>query len=135
MTYREKLQQEHPESVGEYVGGCECCPSDWGNASWTASTTSESSSKVGREQSWRIRMQTFNYQVLRQKTRMPLITIYRSPKDYPGKYVARVFDLNIPTLLAVTADTLEEIRKCVPAIMHRMPRRPEDDPCIVEAYV
>ena len=30
MTYREKLQQEHPGSVGDYVGGCECCPSDWG---------------------------------------------------------------------------------------------------------
>lgn len=31
MTYREKLQQEHPESVGEhYLGGCESCPSDWG---------------------------------------------------------------------------------------------------------
>ena len=31
MTYREKLQQEHPESVDEYyLGGCESCPSDWG---------------------------------------------------------------------------------------------------------
>lgn len=31
MTYREKLQQEHPESVGEYyLGGCGGCPSDWG---------------------------------------------------------------------------------------------------------
>lgn len=80
-------------------------------------------------------MQTFDYLTLRKNTRVPIITIYRNPKDYPGKYVARVFDINIPTMLAVTADTLEEIRKCVPPGMRRFRRRQEDDPCIVEAYV
>ena len=80
-------------------------------------------------------MQTFDYQALRKNTRVPIITIYRNPKDYPGKYVARVFDINIPTMLVAVADTLEEIRKCVPHEMHRLRRRQEDDPCIVEAYV
>lgn len=31
MTYREKLQKEHPERVDEkYVGGCACCPDFYG---------------------------------------------------------------------------------------------------------
>lgn len=31
MTYREKLMKEHPNSVNDsFVGGCECCPRDWG---------------------------------------------------------------------------------------------------------
>lgn len=31
MTFREKLQKEHPDAVGpEYVGGCEGCPESYG---------------------------------------------------------------------------------------------------------
>lgn len=31
MTYREKLQQEHPEAVSvEYIGGCKGCPNTYG---------------------------------------------------------------------------------------------------------
>lgn len=38
MTCREKLHIEHPESVGgEFVGGCEACPADYGysDAHWS----------------------------------------------------------------------------------------------------
>lgn len=31
MTYRERLQKEHPENVDEvYIGGCKGCPCDYG---------------------------------------------------------------------------------------------------------
>ena len=31
MTFKEKLQQEHPEAIGEkYDGGCKNCPYDYG---------------------------------------------------------------------------------------------------------
>lgn len=31
MTFKEKLQMEHPECVNEgFGGGCECCPDDYG---------------------------------------------------------------------------------------------------------
>jgi hypothetical protein len=33
MTFREKLKEQHPESVGEqFMGGCDCCPYDYGYA-------------------------------------------------------------------------------------------------------
>ena len=80
-------------------------------------------------------MKAFDLAELRRKTRLPIIVIFRSPKDYPGKYVARVFDLNSPTMLAVTADTLEEIRGCVPEGMTRFPRSAADDPAIVESWL
>ena len=72
---------------------------------------------------------------LRKWTRMPIIAIYKHPKDYPDKYVARVFDIDRPTFLAVTADTLEEIRGCVPEGMHRVPRSQNDDPTVVESWI
>lgn len=80
-------------------------------------------------------MKAFDFAELRRKTRLPIIVIFRSPKVYPGKYVARVFDLNVPTMLAVTADTLEEIRGCVPEGMHRVPRSELDAEGVVESWI
>ena len=37
----------------------------------------------------------FDYNRLVRQTTMPIITIFNSPTDYPGKYVARVFDVGI----------------------------------------
>lgn len=72
---------------------------------------------------------------LRKRTRMPIIAIFKHPKDYPDKYVARVFDIDRPTFLAVTADTLEEIRECVPEGMQRVPRSKLDAKEIVESWI
>ena len=80
-------------------------------------------------------MKAFDLAELRRKTRLPIIVIFRSPKDYPGKYVARVFDLNAPTMLAVTANTLDGIRGCIPEGMTRFPRSAADDPVIVESWL
>ena len=72
---------------------------------------------------------------LRKRTRMPIIAIYEHPMDYPDKYVARVFNIDRPTFIAVTADTLEEIRGCVPEEMHWFPRSGTDNPAIVEYWL
>lgn len=40
----------------------------------------------------------------------PMIAIYANPKDYPGKYVARIFDLDKPTNTILLKDTLEELQ-------------------------
>lgn len=66
---------------------------------------------------------------------MPMIAIYNHPTDYPDKYVARVWDCNIPTHLIATADTLEEIRATIPPNMTRLPSMAGDDPCIVEVWL
>ena len=77
----------------------------------------------------------FDLKELRKRTRMPVITIFWNPKDLPNKYVARVFDLDRPTMLAAVADTLEDIRSCVPEGMVRFPRTEKDDPVVVESWM
>lgn len=71
---------------------------------------------------------------------MPLITIYKNPADYPGKFIARLFDIkkgkHRPTEIVVVADNLFEIRKKIPREqMFIIDRDPQDDPCIVEMWI
>lgn len=78
----------------------------------------------------------FNYTLMRQSVKVPLIVIYKNPSDFPGKYVARLFNLDVPTKMCAIADTYQEILKAIPRqIMVRFPRNMEDDKCIVETWV
>lgn len=77
----------------------------------------------------------FSYEHISKVTRMPLITVYNSPTDYPGKFVARLWDIDKPTAFVATADTLDELRDSIPDAMHRLDRRQDDDPCIVEVWI
>jgi len=70
-----------------------------------------------------------------QITRLPLICVYNNPSDYPGKYVARVWDVDRPTNLVAIADSLEEIREAKPPEMMIMDRMQNDDPVIVETWI
>ncbi|WP_089610078.1 hypothetical protein [Dehalobacterium formicoaceticum] len=67
--------------------------------------------------------------------RVPIIVIYNNPADYPGKFVARLWDVNKPTRYAVVKDTLEEARKAIPYFMWRIGRDEKDDPVIVEIWM
>ena len=42
--------------------------------------------------------------------KLPLITVYEHPEDYPESYVARIFDIDIPTDTVIVKDSLEEIQ-------------------------
>lgn len=77
----------------------------------------------------------FNYARLVKQTTMPIITIFKSPADYPGKYVARVFDVDKPTNLAAVADTYEELQQAIPAGMVKLERNEKDDPVILETWI
>ena len=77
----------------------------------------------------------FDYNRLVRQTTMPIITIFNSPTDYPGKYVARVFDVDKPTTLAAVADTYEELQQAIPAGMVRLERNEKDDPVILETWI
>ena len=77
----------------------------------------------------------FNYARLVKQTTMPIITIFNSPTEYPGKYVARVFDVGRPTNLAAVADTYEELQQAIPAGMVRLERNEKDDPVILETWI
>lgn len=72
---------------------------------------------------------------LRKQTKLPMITVYKHPEDYPEQYVARVWDVNKPTHIIALADTLEELREAIPEGMYNLGRRPQDDPCIVEVWI
>jgi hypothetical protein len=77
----------------------------------------------------------FNTETLNQ-CRVALITVYDcTTKDYPNKYIARLFDINKPTKFIMMSDSLEDLRSLIPEYMHRMNRRLEDDPVILEIFL
>ena len=80
-------------------------------------------------------VRSFDLNSLMQITRLPLICVYNNPSDYPGKYVARVWDVDRPTNVVAIADSLEEIREAKPPEMMIMDRIPNDDPVIVETWI
>ena len=65
----------------------------------------------------------------------PIITIYNSPLDFPGEYVARLFDLTKATPYFCTAATLEEIRKKMPYGKTCIPRYADDPESVVESWI
>ncbi len=77
----------------------------------------------------------FDLKKAMKQTKIPLICIYDHPKDYPDKYVARLWDCNIPTHIMASADTLQDIRAKIPEGMVRLERDQRDDPVIVETWI
>lgn len=67
----------------------------------------------------------------------PTVVVYKSPKDYPGKCVARVFDMNRPTDTVILKDTAEAIYWDMQehTEMTFFERLPWDDEKIVGAWV
>ena len=70
---------------------------------------------------------------------LPFVTIYRSPEDFPGIYVARVWDgpKLRPTDTVIVRESVEALREDIVAagFMVCFPRAEGDDPCIVETYI
>lgn len=66
-------------------------------------------------------------------------TIYFNPKDHPGKYVVRRFEigkaLTRPTNDMFVADTLDEARALLPIGLLCFKRDLSDDPVIVETWL
>lgn len=69
---------------------------------------------------------------------VPSITIYNSPADHRGVYVARLFESAVPAPLNtfVTSDNIDEIREMIRAAGFGscVPRDPRDHPVIVETW-
>lgn len=65
----------------------------------------------------------------------PMIVVYEDPKDYPGLFVARLFDGRKSTHLIALADTLEDIREAKPERMRIVKRIEQDSLQIVEAWL
>jgi hypothetical protein len=67
--------------------------------------------------------------------KVPIITIYKYPLDYPQKYVARLFDITNPTNVFMLGDNYEELVSHKPPMMVIFERSPADDPKIIEAWL
>ena len=67
------------------------------------------------------------------KLRYPIIAVYQSTSDYPGYYIARVFDVDKPTNIIMVKKDLnesqEDIAKHTGMIWLR--RHPDDDSVIL----
>lgn len=70
---------------------------------------------------------------------MPLITIYQETSDFPGQFVARLFNIEpgkaITTRYIMLADDLDSLRQKVPAHMTRFLPSPSDDPVVLESWI
>ena len=69
------------------------------------------------------------------QSQIPMIVIFNSPKDYPEKYVGRLWDLDKPTQVLTVKDTLEEVRAEIPFGFINIGRHASDDPAIVEVWI
>lgn len=77
----------------------------------------------------------FDYEELTEQAAIPVIIVTANQDDYPRRYVARLWDMSVPTSTQymVLEDTLEELRKTIPAETSRLPAAPDDS--IVEAWL
>lgn len=69
--------------------------------------------------------------------KMPIVAAYKSPRDYPGKFVGRVFDMDKPTNTIIISDDIRMIHGDI--IMHThmrwFPRSPHDDMCVLGVWM
>lgn len=69
--------------------------------------------------------------------KLPLIAVYAHPEDYPGNYVARVYDVDVPTNTVIVKESLEEIEADIQENTGKvfLKRRKEDVPALVGVWV
>lgn len=66
---------------------------------------------------------------------LELWTVYDSPIDLPGRFVARKWLLDRPTDELLQDRTLDGLRQKLPQGLVRLERSPQDEPKIVETWV
>ena len=66
---------------------------------------------------------------------LELWTMYDSPIDLPGRFVARKWLLDQPTSELLQDKTLDGLRRKLPQGLTLLPRAPQDDPKIVETWI
>lgn len=67
--------------------------------------------------------------------KIPVIVVYYSPDDFLGRFVARIFDSNLPTDCYIVKKELEKIREAIPHGFVKLSPSKDDDPVIVETWI
>lgn len=86
-----------------------------------------------------IQIESFSEDIdLKTISRFPMISIYKNPKDYPDKFVARVFDIQPGKVYATRyiriSEDIDELRRSMPSEFSFLDRTPMDDPELVEIW-
>lgn len=66
---------------------------------------------------------------------LPIWVVYKNPLDFPDKFVARLFQLDVPTDVVLVENSLEALRAQLPQGLVCFEREPEDDPVIFETWL
>lgn len=66
---------------------------------------------------------------------LELWVIYKHPKEYPDKFVARMWILDKPSSDVVFGNTIREVRIAIPKGLTRFLPDSEDDPKIAEIWL
>lgn len=76
-------------------------------------------------------------QVDMDELRFPVIAVHEDPNDYPGKYVARIFDMDRPTTLVIVKESLAELQRDIRSNtnMFFFPREDKDVESLVGAWI
>ena len=69
------------------------------------------------------------------KARLPMLTVYNRPSDYPDSFIVRMWDASEPTRFITISKSLEEARQSIPPSMVCLNRMEKDDPCIEEVWI
>ena len=89
-----------------------------------------------KAQSRDIIIESFQNLAMKQLCHVPIVAVYQSPKEYPGKFVARLWDIHKkPKLYIMVKDTLAGIQENIPIHMVRLPPTPQDDPILIETWI
>ena len=73
-------------------------------------------------------------------SKMPIITIYKNTTiDYPGKFVARLFDIRPgevrSTRYIMLSEHIHEIHEGIPKYMSKVKPQITDDPVVLETWL
>jgi len=83
----------------------------------------------------KIRQSFMDFDFKNEVQYMPMIAVYDSPKDFTGKFVARLFDMDRVTSHCLVKDTLDEIIQEIPRNFVRMERSVYDVKCLVCTFL
>lgn len=80
-----------------------------------------------------------NFEEYLKDCKIPMITIYDTPLDYKGLFVARLFDIKenqvLRSNIVCINESLEKLRESIPSWMLFLNRNINDDTCIMGTYV
>ena len=77
------------------------------------------------------------YQIDFREMKFPIIAVYQNPEDYPGMYVARVWEVDRPTNVVIVKKDSDGLQQDIATHtgMAWLPRSPKDHKVLVGTWI